>query len=62
MTESRRREIISNLQSIIDSVEPEEDKEGLTMFDLISRYNQQYDNFELIGGSWAKENGFYLPS
>lgn len=56
MTEARKKEVIGNLQSIVDSFVPSEHEKELTMFGLISRYNQNYDNKELIGGEWVEEN------
>lgn len=56
MTEQRKQEIINKLQSIINNFQPTENEPELTMFGLISRYNQQYDNPELIGGDWVTEN------
>ena len=56
MTNERKQEIISNLRSIVDSFEPTEEEPELTMFGLVSRYNQNYDNPELIGGDWVEEN------
>lgn len=56
MTAQRKQEIISRLQSIAAAFEPTEDESELTMFGLISRYNQQYDNPELIGGDWVVEH------
>lgn len=62
MTEERELEITQTLQSIVDSFEPEEGEPELTMFGLISRYNRTGRNIELIGGDWAQERGFNLPS
>jgi len=55
MDNQRKQEIINNLQNIVDNFEPTEEPE-LTMFGLISRYNSQHDNPELIGGDWVEEN------
>ena len=56
MDNIRKQEIIDNLQIIIDTFIPTQEEKELTMFGLISRYNQQYDNPELIGGDWVTEN------
>ena len=56
MTEQRKQEIIDALQGIYDSFEPVELEPELTMFGLISRYNQTGQNAELIGGQWVIEN------
>jgi len=56
MTEERRKFIEAQLRKIIAEFEPSEDEPELTMFGLISRYNAQYDNNELIGGDWVLEN------
>lgn len=61
MTDERKQEIITALQSIHDEFTPTENEPKLTMFVLISRYNATGKNAELIGGNWAKENGFNLP-
>ena len=60
MTDTRIQEIINNLQSIIDNFTPTEEKQELTYFGLISRYNAEFDNHELIGGKWVKENRIEL--
>ena len=44
------------LNQIISRFEPTEGEPKLTLFGLISRYNAQYDNPELIGGDWVLEN------
>lgn len=56
MTETRKQEIRAALLSIADAFSPTEDEPELTMFGLVSRYNQQYPNPELIGGDWVKVN------
>lgn len=56
LNETRKQEIIGNLQSIYDNFQPSEDEPDLTMFSLISKYNSQYENTELIGGMWVREN------
>jgi len=48
--------IEQRLKTIIAEFEPTEEEPELTMFGLISRYNAQYDNKELIGGDWVLEN------
>jgi hypothetical protein len=48
--------IEQRLKQIIAEFEPTEEEPELTMFGLISRYNAQYDNPELIGGQWVLEN------
>ena len=48
--------IVERLRDIIDKFQPSGDEPTLTMFGLISRYNAQYDNPELIGGDWVLEN------
>ena len=52
MTEDRKQEIIDTLQLIADNI----DDENLTVFRLVSEYNQQYNNEELVGGRWVREN------
>lgn len=52
----RMTEIKARLKQIIVEFEPTEEEPELTMFGLISRYNAQYDNPELIGGDWVLEN------
>ena len=52
----RMAEIKARLKQIIVEFEPTEEEPELTMFGLISRYNAQYDNPELIGGDWVLEN------
>ena len=49
-------EIKARLKQIVVEFEPTEEEPELTMFGLISRYNAQYDNPELIGGDWVLEN------
>ena len=49
-------EITRRLKQIIAEFDPTEEEPELTMFGLISRYNAQYDNSELIGGDWVLEN------
>ncbi len=56
MTEERKQEIITVLQSIYDTFEPTKEEPELTMFGLISRYNATGQNAELIGGQWVREN------
>ena len=48
--------IEQKLKKIVSEFTPAEDEPALTMFGLISRYNAQYDNPELIGGDWVLEN------
>ena len=60
MNDERKQEILVNLQIIIDNSIPAEEEQELTYFGLISGYNSQYDNQELIGGDFAKENGIKL--
>ena len=55
MTENRKEEIIDNLESIAEDINNSDDDE-LTMFRLISKYNKNYNNEELIGGEWVREN------
>ncbi len=56
MTDERKQDVNNALQTIVESFEPTESEPELTMFGLISRYNSQYDNKELIGGDWVLEN------
>lgn len=56
MTEKRKQEIINRLLNIASAFKPTDEELNLTMFSLISRYNEQYDNPELIGGKWVREN------
>ena len=48
--------IEQRLKAIIAEFEPESEEPELTMFGLIRRYNQLYENAELIGGQWVLEN------
>ena len=48
--------IEQRLRKIIADFQPTEEEPELTMFGLISRYNAEYDNPELIGGDWVLEN------
>lgn len=61
MTSNREQEIISALRAIANGFEPTENEPDLTMFTLISRYNAEHNNPELVGGDWARERGFDLP-
>ena len=56
MTEDRKQEIIQRLVEIAQAFESTEDEPELTMFGLISRYNAEYPNPELIGGDWVREH------
>lgn len=56
MTETRKQEVITVLQNIIDNFVPTEEESELSMFGLISRYNATGQNLELIGGQWVIEN------
>ncbi len=62
MTEKREQQIVAALRALVDAFEPTSEEPELTMFGLISRYNSQHDNPELIGGDWAAEHGFELPA
>lgn len=62
MTREREAEIVAVLQSILASFQPTPDQPEPDMFWLISNYNRNYPNPELIGGQWAREHGFDLPS
>lgn len=61
MTSEREAQIKAALQSIVNGFEPTSEEQELTMFGLISRYNDAHANPELIGGDWAREHGFDLP-
>ena len=52
MDDTKKQEIINNLKTIASNI----DEKELTMFRLVSEYNQNYDNKELIGGGWVREN------
>lgn len=56
MTKERKQEIIKNLTNIIDEFEPTVEKPKITMFLLVSQYNSQHNNSELIGGKWVRDN------
>jgi len=56
VTPERKAEIIQCLLQIAASFEPTEEEPELTMFGLISRYNRQHPNPELIGGDWVIQN------
>lgn len=58
MTQEREQQVATALQSIVDSFVSTEQEPQLTMFGLISRYNQTGQNAELIGGDWAEAHGF----
>lgn len=58
---TREQEIKAKLQSIVDAFKATREEPVLTYFGLISRYNAQHPNPELIGGDWAREHGFELP-
>ena len=62
MTKDREQQIVAALQAIVTAFAPTDNEPVLTMFGLISRYNAQHDNPELIGGDWAAEHGFDLPA
>jgi len=62
MTKDREQQIVAALQAIVAAFAPTDNEPELTMFGLISRYNAQHDNPELIGGDWAAEHGFDLPA
>lgn len=56
MKEGRKQEIIGRVQGIIDSFVETENEPELNMFGLISQYNSQHENAELIGGQWIRKN------
>lgn len=56
MTSERKNEIITTLQTIVDTFVPTDKEPTLTYFGLVSRYNKSGQNVELIGGDWAAEN------
>lgn len=64
ISKEREKEIKEHLQKIIDDFEPNNDVMSddynpyLVMFELVSTYNEKYDNKELIGGKWVREHGF----
>lgn len=60
MTDTRKQEIISDLQLIVNSFVPTLEEPKITMFYVISTYNATGSNAELIGGSWARQNGINL--
>lgn len=60
MPKEREQQIVAALQAIVNAFEPTDNEPDLTMFGLISRYNAQHDNPELIGGDWAAAHGFEL--
>jgi hypothetical protein len=62
MTQDRENEIVSDLQSILDEYIPTDNSPILDMFYLISTYNRTGKNIELIGGQWAQDHGFNIPS
>jgi len=41
-------------------IKAEAGEEAVTMFDLVSAYNKNYDNKELLGGAWVRANIPYL--
>jgi hypothetical protein len=56
MTEERKQQIIIILQGIYNGFKPTEQEPELTMFKLISLYNQSNQNPEPIGGQWVIDN------
>lgn len=57
MTEKRKKEVIKNLMDVYNNYEsPNPYEPEMSLFDLISGYNRNYDNKELIGGDWVIEN------
>ena len=60
MDDIRKQEIKDILIDIKENYnsgeEEEEEEENLTMFKLVSLYNNEYENPELIGGKWIREN------
>lgn len=58
MTPERAQQVVNALRGIVDAFVPAEPEPHLTMFGLISRYNQTGQNVELIGGNWAEAHGF----
>lgn len=49
-------DIINIIKELYDKLELKEDVEEVTMFDLVSAYNKEYENKELIGGTWIRKN------
>lgn len=47
---------IERIRNLYETLEPQEEADEVTMFDLVSTYNKNYDNNELIGGSWIRKN------
>ena len=60
MTEARKQEIITALNTIVKTFVPSTDEPVLTYFGLISSYNKANLNPELVGGGWARDNGINL--
>ena len=58
MVKERKQEITDNLISVHSQLIEENNNpyEPIAMFDVISYYTNNYDNEELIGGSWVREN------
>lgn len=59
MTEKRKKEITDTLMKIYNEWSPPIDvpyETDIHMFDLVSTYNQNYDNKESVGGIWVREN------
>jgi len=57
MTEQQRiADIRRRLLAIANEFAPNEDNPEITMFWLVSQYNEKHDNPELIGGSWVREH------
>lgn len=50
------KDIIAKIKDLYNRLEPQEDAEEITMFDLVSSYNKNYENTELIGGEWIRKN------
>ncbi|TFJ92132.1 hypothetical protein [Lentibacillus salicampi] len=58
---SNQNEIIKRVNLIYEEIKEnkesiEEVKNEVSMFELISEYNQRHENKELIGGKWVREN------
>lgn len=58
MVKERKEEIVSNVKASYDYLIKNNNNpyEPITMFDVVSYYTNNYDNLEIIGGDWIREN------
>ena len=56
MTPKRKDEVVLLLKELAETFRQTEEVPEMSMFWLVSKYNSQYENRELIGGAWVREN------